>query len=240
MTVVTRWMDRAWYPEYGSNWDDQMFRDRILAAIDAQSVVLDLGAGAGIVQHMNFRGIARRVCGIDLDRRVLDNPLLDEARLADATSIPYGDCSFDVVFADNVVEHLESPIDVFREAARVLRPDGFFFIKTPNKRHYMPAIAALTPHSFHRLVNRLRGRAHVDTFPTRYRANTPGAIRGLARASGLVVERIDLMEGRPEYLRMTAITYLVGAGYERLVNAIDALAAFRIVLLACLRKRLSA
>jgi len=36
---------------------------------------LDLGAGAGIVSQMNFKGIASRVCGIDPDERVLSNPI---------------------------------------------------------------------------------------------------------------------------------------------------------------------
>ena len=125
-------------------------------------------ARAGIVQQTNFRGLAARVCGVDLDPRVVDNPMLDEGKIADAGGIPYPDAAFDVVFADNVLEHLPDPLAVFREIARVLKPGGVFLFKTPNKTHYMPTIARLTPHRFHQFVNRLRGRAEIDTFPTRY------------------------------------------------------------------------
>ena len=31
---------------------------------------------------MNFRGLAARVCGVDLDPRVVDNPMLDEGKIA--------------------------------------------------------------------------------------------------------------------------------------------------------------
>ena len=55
---------------------------------------------------MNFRGLAARVCGVDLDPRVVDNPMLDEGKIADAGGIPYPDAAFDLVFADNVLEHL--------------------------------------------------------------------------------------------------------------------------------------
>ena len=90
----------------------------------------------------------------------------------------------------------------------------------------MPTIARLTPHRFHQYVNRRRGRAEVDTFPTRYRANTRPDIVRLADKSGLSVERIELIEGRPEYLRMTWLTYLLGVVYERLVNSTELLARF--------------
>ena len=100
----------------------------------------------------------------------------------------------------------------------------------------MPTIARLTPHRFHQFVNRIRGRAEADTFPTRYRANTYSAVQRLAAASGLTVERLDRIEGRPEYLRMTWPTYLLGAAYERLVNSWEGLAMFRVLLVGELRK----
>lgn len=233
---LTEKLDRALYPGFARNWDDQIFRESILQHLTPVAVILDLGAGAGIVQQMNFRGLAAKVCGVDLDPRVVDNPMLDEGKIADAGGIPYPDATFDVVFADNVLEHLPDPLAVFREIARVLKRGGVFLFKTPNKTHYMPMIARLTPHRFHQFVNRLRGRAEADTFPTRYRANAPAAIRRLATDAGLEVVRIELIEGRPEYLRMTWPTYLLGAAYERLVNAWDGLAMFRILLVGELRK----
>ncbi len=100
----------------------------------------------------------------------------------------------------------------------------------------MPLIARMTPHRFHRFVNRLRGRAEEDTFPTLYRANTAADVRKLAASAGLTVERLERIEGRPEYLRITWPTYLLGAAYERVVNTFDFLAIFRILLIAQLRK----
>jgi len=229
-------LDRALYPGQSSNWDDCIFRDRILSHLNPTAIVLDIGAGAGIVSQMNFKGMVARVCGIDLDRRVEGNPMLDEGRLSDAGRIPYSDVSFDVVFADNVMEHLADPLAVFGEVRRVLRPGGVFLFKTPNKTHYMPTIARLTPHCLHQFVNRLRGRADEDTFPTLYRANTISDVQRLAASAGLTVDRLERIEGRPEYLRITWPTYLVGAAYERLVNAFKIFEMFRILLIVQLRK----
>jgi len=236
MSSLVERLDRAWYPTFQGNWDDELFRTRILNRLRSDAIILDLGAGAGIVPHMNFRGMVARVCGVDIDPRVIANPMLDEGRIANALGIPYKSNSFDVVFSDNVLEHLDDPLQVFREAARVLKPGGAFLFKTPNKWHYMPVIARLTPHAFHEFVNKRRGRDVVDTFPTLYRANTRFDIELIAAEAGLIVESIEHIEGRPEYLRMTWPTYLLGAGYERLVNLSELFATLRILLIGALRK----
>jgi ubiquinone/menaquinone biosynthesis C-methylase UbiE len=233
---ATEWLDRQCYPQFDKNWDDTLFREQILAALKPGSVVLDLGAGAGIVTQMNFKGRAGKVCGVDLDERVVGNPFLDEGRVSDAGEIPYADEQFDLVFSDNVLEHLDRPADVFREVARVLKPNGVFMFKTPNKWHYMPTIARLTPHAFHQIVSRLRGRAAVDTFPTRYHANTKRAIEKLAQATGFSVIAIERIEGRPEYLRMVWPTYIAGVVYERVVNSSALFEPFRVLLVGTLRK----
>lgn len=233
---LVRRLDKSLYPSHTDRWDDALFRRRILERLGSAAHVLDLGAGAGGVPEMDFSGCAGRVCGVDPDPRVLDNPFLDEARIGRGEQVPYADGQFDLVFADNVLEHLERPEPVFREVARVLRPGGLFLVKTPNRRHYVPLAARLTPHRFHRAFNRLRGRADDDTFPTRYRANTPRRLRDCAAAAGLAVRSIEQIEGRPEYLRPWAATYLLGWLYERAVNRTPRLAGFRVLLIGCFEK----
>ncbi len=236
MSRIVPWMDRKLYPGYESRWDDQLLREEILKILQKDHTILDLGAGIGIVPLMDFRKRAARICGIDPDERVLENPYLDEAKVAVGESIPYPDTTFDLVFSDNVLEHLSDPEIVFHEVARVLKPGGKFLAKTPNRRHYVPLISRVSPHWFHQWINRLRGRGSDDTFPTNYRANTPKQIIRHAEKAGLRVHTVRLIEGRPEYMRLTALTYLGGWLYERLVNGLPFLGKFRILLIAILEK----
>ncbi len=235
LPLVAR-LDHRLYPGVTDRWDDQRFREHVLDRLQPRHHLLDLGAGAGIVPEMNFRGLAQRVCGVDPDPRVVQNPNLDEGRVGRGEELPFDDASFDLVTADNVLEHLDDPVRVFSEVARVLRPGGRFLAKTPNRWHYMPLLARFTPLAFHRYVNRIRGRACEDTFPTRYRANTPADLERSAARSGLRLMHVWRVECRPEYLRFNALTYMVGWAWERAVNLVPGLARFRVLLIAEMEK----
>ena len=45
--------------------------------------------------------------------------------------------------------------------SNALKPGGCFFGKTPNRNHYMPLAARLTPLSFHKWFNKKRGRPEI-------------------------------------------------------------------------------
>ncbi len=238
MSAITEWMDRTWYPGYERNWDNKRFKSLLLDKIEPGFVLLDYGAGRGALEEMNFKGKARGTFGVDPDSAVLDNPYLDDARLLPLPSgtIPHEDNSFDLVFANSVLEHIEDPAVCFKEINRVLKPGGFFVSKTPNKLHYVATIARITPHAFHAFVNRMRGREEHDTFPTLYRCNTPRAVKKYATGAGLRPLDIETWEGRPEYLRKLAPLYVCGYLYERVVNSLSFLSSFRCVMVFVLQK----
>ena len=61
-----------------------MFSITLQKHLTFQSIVLDVGAGAGIVEEMHFRGDVARICGVDLYPRVEQNDKFDEGKQADA------------------------------------------------------------------------------------------------------------------------------------------------------------
>ncbi|HUF09610.1 MAG TPA: class I SAM-dependent methyltransferase [Rhodothermales bacterium] len=239
MSKIITWLDRKLYPGARIQIADDLFRKEILSLIRPDHIVLDLGAGAGYESYMDFRGKAERVCGVDPDERILTNQFLDEAVVSDGESIPYRDNLFDLVISNNVLEHLTAPVPVISEVARVLKPSGLFLFKTPNKWHYVPLIARVSPHWLHEWVNEKRGRPAENTFPTAYAMNSPKSVRRIAKESGLEVERIALVEGQASYLRFSWPTYLLGCAYERWVNHVPGFDRFRVVMIGCLRKPLA-
>jgi hypothetical protein len=68
------------------------------------------------------------------------------------SQLPFADERFDVVICTASVEYLIRPLDVFREAARVLRPDGYFVVNFSNRWFPPKAIKIWTElHDFERL-----------------------------------------------------------------------------------------
>ena len=50
----------------------------------------------------------------------------------DAVVLPIKDNAFDVVIATAIIEHVSEPIQLIREASRVLRGNGIFIVTTPH------------------------------------------------------------------------------------------------------------
>jgi SAM-dependent methyltransferase len=230
---VARWEARL-YPELEHRDPVARFLRLLYAHIGPSCDVLDLGAGAGLNRY-DLRGKVRQIVGVDLDPRVSSNPLLDRGIVVQPGPLPFEDNSFDVVFSIYVLEHVENPREMVAEIRRILRPNGVFLALTPNKNHYVPIIARLTPTSFHQRVNEGRGRAIEDTFPTVYRMNTR---RDLLRqfAPGFECVTFEMLEVEPHYLKFWTPAFLAGAMYERLVNAFDWLAPFRVNIICAFRK----
>lgn len=225
------------YPPFGEEWPSRAYREMVLRYASPQDKLLDFGAGRGKVPLHDFSHNVQRCVGVDVDDAVLGNRQVDEAKVIGADGrIPYDDETFDLVVSAYVLEHLTEPAPMFAEVARVLRPGGAFVFLTPNRRHYVPTIARLTPHWFHVWVNGRRGHEERDTFPTVYRCNTPADVSRFAAAAGLAVSEVALVEGRPEYLRSFGPLYLLGVAYERAVNTLPLLAGWRVVMVGALIK----
>lgn len=59
-------------------------------------------------------------------------------------SLPFDSCSFDAVLFLEVLEHIiDNPTHVISELHRILRPDGFLFLTTPNIAHVYNRIKLL-------------------------------------------------------------------------------------------------
>jgi SAM-dependent methyltransferase len=217
MSLVSK-LDKKFYPQVTDRWDDVIFRDTLLKFLKPEMFVLDLGAGAGIIPEMNFKGKVKKMYGLDPDERVMTNPFLDAAVCSTAEAMPYENEMFDVIICQNVMEHIGNPLVMLAQVKRVLKEGGLFFVKTPNRNHYITLAARATPHRFHQWYNKLRGREEEDTFRTLYNFNSKSQQKKLIRAAGLETVQINFYESRPEYLRLNALTYLAGIAYEHTVN----------------------
>ena len=106
--------------------------------------VLDLASGSGYGAAL-LADTASQVWALELDsqsilyaRRTWDRSNLIFVQ-GDATSLPFGSDSFDLVVALEVLEHVQDSRELVREIARVVRPSGVALISTPDKATYSDA-----------------------------------------------------------------------------------------------------
>jgi SAM-dependent methyltransferase len=207
------------------------FYEWILAQVDRESIVLNVGAGPTPPEpQRHLHGRVGRLVGVDPDPIVLTNSDLDEAFVNDGVTLPFDDCVFDAVISDWTLEHVAVPAPFLSEIYRVLKPGGFFWFRTPSRWHYVSLVASVTPHWFHSAIaNRSRAlsdEAH-EPWPTRYRLNGRHRLFELLTTTGFRGVVIRQVESYPSYLMFHPAAFRVGVGYERLVNRFAVLAPLR-------------
>ncbi|MEI9959650.1 MAG: class I SAM-dependent methyltransferase [Limisphaerales bacterium] len=117
--------------------DRGKMRGIISALPRAPQSYLDIGCGDGrFLRLMEKLGVPReKTYGLELDERVIE-PLRKQGyqafceRVEDCAHIPEN--SIDLMTMFHVIEHVDHPATVMRQAARWLAPGGIFAIETPN------------------------------------------------------------------------------------------------------------
>ena len=109
-----------------------------LTNISASDLVLDVGCGLGGTVRYLADKFKCRVAGIDLTEEYISigKKLTEyvglshrvELRHGSALEIPYTDERFDIVWTDHVQMNIAAKHRFYGEIARVLKPDGRFFV----------------------------------------------------------------------------------------------------------------
>jgi SAM-dependent methyltransferase len=185
--------------------------------------LLDAGCGRTAPVLVKYRGLARRLIGVDL---VDFDPNVNGMELynCDLGAIPIEENSVDVMMARSVMEHVTDPARVYSEIYRVLKPGGRFIFLTANLWDYASIVASIIPNRFHPwIVSKTEGREQCDVFPIAYLTNTRGAVRKWAKQSGLEIVSFRYLGQYPSYFMFNGFLFLLATGYEKLISKIPAL-----------------
>jgi len=191
-TVRAFWEAEACGERYGAEQDRVRYElePEIPGFADFESAVdkrvLEIGVGMG-ADFLRWARIGARATGVDLTdravaltrRRLADEGLEADLRVADAEALPFADGEFDIVYSWGVLHHTPDPARALAEAQRVLAPGGELRLMLYHRRSWV-ALAAWVKFGL------LRGRpwatlrdavAHVESPGTQ--AFTPREVRAL-------------------------------------------------------------
>ncbi len=198
------------------NWE-YFSRQRLLAkgiaAFGGKATrLLDIGCGSGALsltmsESSGFDVVAmdvlrRRIVAVRDRKAARDPDASARVRIvrANAEALPFRDGVFDAAVATEVLEHLDEPERMLREARRVLRPGGRFFMTTPNAHaltyrilRFLPETtvkklaASWTQESLHPELLHDHGTTESADFPDRHRREgfTVREIEALGSHAGL-------------------------------------------------------
>ncbi|HEX6994498.1 MAG TPA: class I SAM-dependent methyltransferase [Gammaproteobacteria bacterium] len=125
------WRETGPKPARASEYADYVCRQ--LAALGRKGTLLDFGCGWGTQLEAAVRNGWQAV-GLEVDPRKIDYCREHglHAVLGDLRDRPFPEASFDAAVAEQVFEHLYSPIEYMRELHRVLKPGGLLYVAVPN------------------------------------------------------------------------------------------------------------
>lgn len=99
------------------------------------NTVLDIGSGEGaLIKRLSDIGFGHELYSLEISTSAIDIiikrniPRLVECKLFDGYRIPYEDKKFDLAILSHVVEHVEYPRMILREAGRVA---NYVFVEVP-------------------------------------------------------------------------------------------------------------
>jgi ubiquinone/menaquinone biosynthesis C-methylase UbiE len=193
----------------------------LAGALQDNAVVLEAGCGrrSRLGDH---RDRIERLVGVDLDAEAgRENAAIDEFVVADLSQpLPFEDESFDLVYANFVIEHLGRPETTFREWQRVLRPGGALVVLTSNSANPYLAAARMLPDRARVVAKRVGpGVATRDVFPAHYRANKPKTLLELLAGAGFEPVEVAYVATLHRYAGERAALARLLRGAERVLPA---------------------
>ena len=224
---------------YGNHEHPYCIYEKIITKyIQQNSTVLDVGCGREAPVLRKFNNFCDILIGIDIaDFNKKRNGTV-HLIAGDIDNIGLRDNSIDIVISRSVFEHIESPMLVYQEIHRVLKPGGCLIFLTPNLYDYASLFAQIIPNCFHaHIVKITEGRDEQDTFPTYYRSNTQRAIEKLAASVGFRVSSILYLGQYPSYFVFNPLLFLLGTAYDKIVCRFESLRFLRGWILAVLHKK---
>ena len=168
---ILEWTGERYLPEIeGEIAAEHLHRYALARDLVHGKDVLDIACGEGYGANL-LSDVAQSVIGMDLDVDVIHHASSRYVRpglsfkVGSCSSIPLQNNSIDAIVSFETIEHHSQHSEMFEEFRRILRPDGFVVISSPDKHEYSDVPSFANP--FH--VKELYLNEFYDLLRARFR-----------------------------------------------------------------------
>jgi SAM-dependent methyltransferase len=168
---------------------------------------LDLGCGDGKLAKIltELIGGGREFVGVDIDfeetAQARKSGIYKVVHTCPADAIPEKDSTFDFVFSNSVLEHIEDIEGVIREVARILKDNGIFIFTVPNSTFHDCLRGSIFP-----FVSRKNYIRNLDIRTATKRYWSEEEWRRALAVYGLKIESVTYCLSRAEVVRWETIS----------------------------------
>lgn len=183
--------------------------DRLLEGLPRSARVLEAGAGPGLfAPHVRAARPDLHWIALDLIEAPWNNIV------ADAQVLPFRDGAFDAVVGVDFVHHLSTPLEFFRDVARVLKPGGELRVVEP----------WVSPFSFpiYRLLHQEGATLRLDPARPFQKGDSKAPFEGDAGVTRSIATKVDDATwqrlgfgGGPKITPINGFAYLMSLGFKR-------------------------
>jgi ubiquinone/menaquinone biosynthesis C-methylase UbiE len=132
--------ERQEYSEVSPWWGEHVFRyNEVIRHMKGSEKILDIACGNGYGTFILSGAVREKVIGGDIEVKTVEQCRQTFTRqnlvyeVLDATKLPFGDETFDIVVSFETIEHTVQFEKMISELKRVLKSGGTFFVSTPNR-----------------------------------------------------------------------------------------------------------
>ncbi len=193
-----------------------------IAELPAPARIINLGANTSTVieDYLVARGIRftedrADVIPCDVPAAPWKGRIFPDTPIENMTKVP--SATYDIAFANFVLEHAPDPQRAAQEIARIVKSGGRCIFSVPNPRAPEFLVARATPHGFHETIR--GGHAH-DVHATHYVYKTVKNLERQFVAAGFTLVRHHRAANTYGYLHRFPLLGTVSRWYDGIVNAL--------------------
>lgn len=188
--------DRSMYAEKTDAYFDRPRIEIAPLLPDRMDRVLEIGCGAGTtLKWLRTQRSVQYAVGVDLSPEAAERAksIFDVVWTGDIETMELPTGPFDLVLALDVLEHLVDPWLMMKRLQATLGPGAAIIVSLPNISHYSVCVPLLLRGQSNYADDGLLDRTHLRFFTRQTAVN-------LVTGSGLVLDKIELVRGGPQFL----------------------------------------